>query len=256
MFLSGNRFLTRRENRIIQKIGRECHSPLGGSLMDLESEFFESIKSGDLVRIKALIEATPALIHTRSEQGVSAIMLAAYHSHPDLVLFLLSRKPALDLFEAAATGQAEQVVSLIERTPSLVSATSPDGFYPLHLAAFLGYPEIVSCLVAQGAEVNAVSANPMRVRPLHSALANRQAAVILKIAQVLLAHGAEVNVVQAGGWTPLHQAAVHGLVDLVKLLLANGADPKAKAENGKSPIDLAAESGKNEVLSLFRQESK
>ena len=44
-------------------------------------------------------------------------------------------------------------------------------------------------------------------------------------AGVLLAAGADVNATQHGGYTPLHEAAQHGDVELVELFLSAGADP-------------------------------
>ncbi len=225
----------------------------GTAAMTSKKEFLEAVKGGNLAQVSALIDAAPGLISIRDEGGLSAILVAAYHGHPEIVALLLSRNPPLDLFEASAAGRLERVAALIEKEPALVNQISPDGFSPLHLAAFFGYPEAVSYLVDHGAEVNAASANPMRLRPLHSALAHRETAAVLKMAQILLSHGAEVNARQAGGWTPLHQAATHRVADLVRLLLERGADVNAKADNGKTPIDMAAQSGSKEVLNLLRE---
>ena len=221
--------------------------------MPSEKEFLERVKAGDLPGVKRALEIDPSLIEARDENGISAILLAAYRGQEPLADLLLSRNPTLDLFEASAVGRLERAKELIANEPDSVHRFSPDGFSPLHLAAFFGHPGIVSYLVAHGAAVDAVSRNPMRVRPLHSALAHRDAAAVFKVAGILLSHGAEVNAAQAGGWTPLHQAATHGLADLAALLLAHGADAAAKAENGKSPIDMAAQGGKKAVLDLLRQ---
>lgn len=220
--------------------------------MTSEKEFLEAIQGGNLAQVSALIEAAPGLISVRGESGLSTILIAAYHGHPEIVALLLSWNPPLDLFEAAAVGRPERVSALIEKEPASANRISPDGFSPLHLAAFFGHPEVVSCLIDHGAEVNALSANPMQLRPLHSALAHRETAAVLKMARILLSAGAEVNARQAGGWTPLHQAATHRLADLVRLLLAHGADVNAKADNGKTPIDMAAQSGSKEVSALLQ----
>ena len=221
-----------------------------------EKEFLERVKAGDLPGVRSALEVDPSRIEAKDENGISAILIAAYHGHQALADLLLSRHPSLDLFEASAFGRLERAKELIAKEPVSVHRFSPDGFSPLHLAAFFGHPDVVSYLVAHGAGVDAVSRNPMRVRPLHSALAHRDAAAAFKIAGILLSHGAEVNAAQAGGWTPLHQAATHGLADLAALLLAHGADAAAKAENGKSPIDMAAKSGKKAVLDLLRKANR
>ena len=53
--------------------------------------------------------------------------------------------------------------------------------------------------------------------------------------------GANPNVRQQGGYTPLHGAAHNGDAELVQLLLDHGADPAAPNDDGKTPRDLAPE---------------
>lgn len=55
---------------------------------------------------------------------------------------------------------------------------------------------------------------------------------------VLLAGGADPNVWDRFGWSPLHQAVSTGNVMVIEALLAGGADPDAD-DHGKVPADLA-----------------
>lgn len=58
--------------------------------------------------------------------------------------------------------------------------------------------------------------------------------------QLLLQHGASVNLPHQGGWTPLHSAAFNRNPTMVALLLANGANPSTKTfEAGLTPLDVA-----------------
>lgn len=221
--------------------------------MNLENEFLESVKSGNAIRIKTLLESDPLLIQIRDENGVSSLMLAIYHGRQEVVDLLLQFQSEPDLFESVALGKLKRVQDLIQGDPEQVNAVSPDGFSPLGLAAFFGHPKVAAYLVKKGADVNAASKNPMRVCPLHSALAQRQPEVSLAITEMLVAHGADVNVRQAAGWTPLHQAAIHGQVNLAKLLLDHGADVNAKAENGKTPLELATTGKHNVMAALLRE---
>lgn len=221
--------------------------------MDLREEFHGSIKSGDVARVKALLESHPLLLRSRNESGLSPLMLATYHFQEGIVELLLSCQPDLDLFESAAVGKLERVQAIIQQDSTQVNAVSPDGFSPLGLAAFFGHPKVVAYLIEQGADVNAPARNAARVRPLHSALAHRQAEVSFEIAKRLVARGADVKATQAGGWTPLHQAAMHGQVDLATLLLDHGADVNAKGENGRTPLKLAAAGKHQEMVALLRE---
>ena len=52
-------------------------------------------------------------------------------------------------------------------------------------------------------------------------------------------HGADVNLKDAWGYTPLHYAAVRGGNDLVEYLVGKGADVAAPSRLGQSPVDMA-----------------
>jgi ankyrin repeat protein len=133
--------------------------------------------------------------------------------------------------------------------PELINAYAPDGFQPIGLAAFFGHQPVVELLLRVGAEADAPSKNPMRVRPLHSAIANRRTA----IAKLLIEHGADVNSTQADDFTPLHEAAQNGLVDIAQLLLDRGANVNAKLANGQTPLALAIESKHDDVADLLQR---
>jgi uncharacterized protein len=59
--------------------------------------------------------------------------------------------------------------------------------------------------------------------------------------RALLAAGADPNVRQQGGYTPLHSAAHSDDAELVRLLLAHGADPALTADDGRTAADMAGE---------------
>src|SRR5918996_714650 len=116
------------------------------------SELFEAIAGGDLDRARKLLADDATLAGARDAQGLSAVTQARYRGRDDIVDALLDAAPELDVFEAAAVGRLERVRELVESEPALVSAFSPDGFTPLHLAAFFGYPDIARLLVEHGAD--------------------------------------------------------------------------------------------------------
>ncbi len=198
-----------------------------------------AIKTGETERCKKLVEANPDISSARDESGVSLVMLACYYRRPAAVEVLLTANRPLEIWEAAALGSEEVICQLCRQQPELVHAWSPDGFQPLHLAAFFGQPTAVQALLNLKADVNAAAHNPMSVRPIHSAVAGRNPDVV----RLLIEHGADFNVKQHGGWTPLHAAAMHGDEALVELFLKHGADRTLKSDDGQTAADLAAAKG-------------
>jgi len=215
----------------------------------MSQEFFDAATSGDVSKVRAMLQRDPSLASTRDENSVSVIMKAMYYGKKDVVAALLESGVQLDVFEAAATGRTERLVGLIANDPSLLNAYSPDGFTPLGFAVFFGQREAVTALLDAGAEVNAASRESMKVTPLASAAAARQT----EIARLLIAHGANVNARAAGGHIPLHEAAANGNVELVNLLIEQGADINAKTDDGKTPLDFAIEYKRAEVVALLEK---
>ncbi len=198
-----------------------------------------------------MLAGDPSLLAIRDEQGVSTILTAIYYGREAVLDELLAHKPILDIWEASAAGQLARVNKILDQDASLLDHHSPDGFTPLGLAAFFGRMAILEALVARGADVNIASNNSMRVFPLHSAVAHHNFTVSLQMAAVLLKHGADVNASQTGGWTPLHEAASRGDIDMVKLLLQYGAQKRVHNEDGITPLDMAQKGEHKSVIAML-----
>lgn len=214
----------------------------------MSGEFIAAVKAGDRAGVERMLAADPALVRARDESGVSAVLLAHYHNEPAIGALLAAAREDLDVFEAAAAGNAERLRSLLTADSALANATAPDGFSPLGLAAFFKREDAARVLLEHGADASAPSQNAMKVTPLHSAVADGGNTAIAKM---LIAAGADVNAAQRHGWTPLHGAAATGDVEIVRLLLARGADPHAKHDGGATALDLARENDHSEAAAVL-----
>ncbi len=196
---------------------------------------FDAIVTDDPEKARRIVADDPAAARARDDQDVSAVRAALYRGHDDVVEALLDAGPPLDVFDAAAVGDAETVRDLIDADAEQARARSPEGFTPLHLAAFFGRIKVAELLLNRGADPDAPAANDMAVRPLNSAAAGGHHVIV----HLLLDRGADVDVRMAGGFAPLHAAVNNQDVETTRLLLERGADPNAVTDDGRSVRDLA-----------------
>lgn len=191
------------------------------------------------------------MVSTRDPEGRTPILLALYFRHEELAKLIRERTPSPDIFEAAALGETELVEGLLGTVPEGAKAMAPDGFGLLGLAVYFGRVGTAEFLLSAGANPNTSSANAFKVRPIHSAAAHRDSATSLELVKLLLQRDADPNTTQAGGWTPLHQAAAHGREEIVKLLVENGASLTAKSEDGRTPLEMARAKGHTDLETLL-----
>ena len=114
---------------------------------------------------------------------------------------------AEELRAAALRGDAATVTAVLARGVNLAvdsCARSPDGFTPLHIAACLGYADVVAALIAAGASA---------------------------------------EVVNAYGWTALHWAARNGHPGVVQAIVSTGGGAaKMETPDGRTPMQLTFDS--------------
>jgi hypothetical protein len=113
--------------------------------------------------------------------------------------------------------------------------------------ALLCDAERIKKLLEEGADPNIRDGDGNT--PLHFAASKGCA----EVARLLLRHGADPNAQDKNGETPLHVAAYWGRVDVVRLLLEHGADPTVKNKDGDTPLDIARARGHREVVSLIEE---
>ena len=152
-------------------------------------------------------------------------MQALYRGEDDTAR-KLATDAELDVFEAAALGDASRLSRLLDADSKLAQARSDDDFTALHYAAFFDGPETALLLVEHGADVNAFADNDLGVHPLNSAAAARRP----EVAAILLEHGADPNAPTRRGFTPLDAARENGDEKLAELLRSHGARDEPTTE--------------------------
>ena len=119
----------------------------------------------------------------------------------------------------------------------------------LTFAAETGNSEAVHLLIAAGASPDVKDF--MGRAPLHYAVQSPQ-----EITRILLDAGADVDIRNSGGVTPIMQAAGQGRRDIVKLLLGAGARVDYKDYQGNSAEDWAKRSGDEQLTAMIARRIK
>lgn len=149
-----------------------------------------------------------------------------------------------ELMNAASVGNVKKVNELIEKGADINTMRGT----PLLYASKNGHTKVVKLLIEKGAKINIKQAD-LVFTPLHWASNNGH----LEVVKLLLLRGldpmtnvqdiegANINVPDSDGATPLHWAIMKGLtgvLKVVKLLIENGADIVVENNQGNTPFKL------------------
>jgi ankyrin repeat protein len=171
------------------------------------STIFQLIDAGDTSALRDLLASDPAAAGAHDEQGLTAVMRAAYRGG-DIFDAVRTAHPPLEPFDRIVVGETDGLPA--------PDAVTPDGFTPLHIAAFAHNVEAARRLLDAGADPNVLAT-----------------ASFAKV-------------------TPLGTCAFSGANDVAKLLLERGADPMLTADHGFTPLDSALQNGNLELVELLR----
>jgi ankyrin repeat protein len=152
--------------------------------MPLVSTIFELIDAGNANAVRDLLAAEPAAAAAHDEQGLTVLMRAAYRGG-DVFDAVRAANPPLEPFDRIMVGESDGLPA--------PDAWTPDGFTPLHIAAFANNVKAARTLLEAGADPNVyATASFARVTPLGTC----RFAGADDVAELLLAHGADPALVE------------------------------------------------------------
>lgn len=134
-----------------------------------------------------------------------------------LVVSIAGQLPADPIHTAAEKGDLTAVIKIIEGDPEAVNAQTPGGSTPLHIAVGCKNGEMIS---------------------------------------FLLASGADANLCTTEGYSPLHWAAFFNAGQAAELLIEKGARIEAKSRTGVTPLQLALTENSPDVAEIIIKRTK
>uniref|UniRef100_A0A671NIW3 Fibronectin type 3 and ankyrin repeat domains protein 1-like n=1 Tax=Sinocyclocheilus anshuiensis TaxID=1608454 RepID=A0A671NIW3_9TELE len=143
------------------------------------------------------------------------------------------------LMQACFAGHLN-TVKYLRNCGSTWQSGDTDGCTPLHWAVDGGHLPVITYMIQDGCEVDVMDKVSLWTPLMCVSAISGNAAV----ASILLQAGADVNIRDKAGKTPLMVAVLNNHVELVKLLLDSGADHHMKNEYGAGAADMAKAFGR------------
>lgn len=143
------------------------------------------------------------------------------------------------------------LLELLKYKPDL-EQTSVKGLFPLHFACSQtpGGPyrqkQIIKILLDYGANINVTDKEG--ITPIYCAASNG----FTEIVKELVKYNANVNIANVNYETPLYIAVKNGKTEVVDILLQNGADQSIETVNGETPMSIALSQNLKDIIELLQ----
>ncbi|WP_353273595.1 ankyrin repeat domain-containing protein [Wolbachia endosymbiont (group A) of Agelastica alni] len=195
----------------------------------LNKQLLTAVQDSDFEKVKDLVSRGASLdaanIDAQDKDGKTPLHFAAQEGNLDMVQFFLNRG-------------------------ANIKAKDMYGWTPLHFASAYGKFDVVKFFL--DSNINIRAKDRYGDTPLHLAAQNNDKSEIVE--SFLDSDANNINDRTNNGWTPLHVAVQGNKPSTVKLLLGRGADIEVKDTCGQTPLDLATQKGYTDIVKILEQE--
>ena len=168
---------------------------------------------GKLAIVKILVNRG-ANVNVQDKYGRTPLMIHAEKGNKDIVSYLVAHGADVDRKDTV-------------------------GWTALHIS---GHLTIVKILVDGGANVNVQDSDGHTPLMIHAENGNKD------IVSYLITHHADVDRRDTAGWTALH---ISGHLTIVKILVDGGANVNVQDDKGRTPLMIHAEKGNKDIVSYL-----
>ena len=193
---------------------------------DQHQEFLTAAGRNDVVTIETLIRQGID-IESRDEQGATALLLATHHNAIDVARVLIEEGADVNAMDrindspylyAGAEGRIEILLMTLDHGADLTSVNRYGGT-ALIPAAHHGHIETVRVLLDTDIDINHIN-NLGWTALMEAIVLGDGGDTYIKIVELLVEAGADVDIPDRNGVSPLSHAINYGYDEIVKLLMA------------------------------------
>ncbi|CAH2350802.1 probable 26S proteasome regulatory subunit p28 [[Candida] railenensis] len=194
-----------------------------------EYQIQEAARDGKILTVEGLLTENPKLVFSQDQDGRTALHWATSSQHIEIVMCILKPRGGKEI-------DIDELVDL-------------SGWTPLHIAASVGNEKIFELLMNHDPKPDIDFQTNQGTTVLHLAC-SKQRYDIAKLA--IEKYKCKTRIKDKMGYTPLHRAASVGSVRIVELLLKSGVNVNATDSEDWTALKHAEAEGWTEVVSVLK----
>ncbi|XP_060697973.1 fibronectin type 3 and ankyrin repeat domains protein 1 isoform X1 [Hemiscyllium ocellatum] len=247
--------------KVISSTGNCAYSPIVTVSTTREPKYGKhlhcAVIKNDIEEVCHILQSGNMKVDVLDEGGFSPLMLAAQKGYQRIVEILI--KSGADVNQKNGSGKDSlmlacfaghlDVAKCLRRFGATWESQDNGGSSAIHWATDGGHLNMIEWMINEGCKVDITDGHLLWTPLMRVAVLNGST----EVASLLIKAGANVNIQDKKGTTPLMVAVLNSYENLVQLLLNNGADSAVKNKYGTSVLEMAKSFSTENVISLLEE---